>query len=90
MVSLGSLNATLAPLLLVWVGGACSALQSTAKRYDLHFRRRCPGMHFANALVFLVIARVLAVAEILPDPESEKDEISARIGLVAYVFPRYL
>lgn len=45
-------------------------------------RRVCPGIHFANALIFLTVARAIALLEIRP-LEGETLPIEFSAGLVS-------
>ncbi|KAJ7127113.1 cytochrome P450 [Mycena epipterygia] len=47
-------------------------------------RRRCPGLHFANAYLYLVVARTLAMFKMVPDSEkSGLAPIEFGLGLVS-------
>ncbi|KAK7461270.1 hypothetical protein VKT23_008445 [Stygiomarasmius scandens] len=48
-------------------------------------RRRCPGTHFANAYLFLVLSRMISCFEILPGDDLKRP-IDFGLGLVSYVF----
>ncbi|KAI5992477.1 cytochrome P450 [Pisolithus albus] len=54
------------------------------RRFTFGFgRRACPGVHFANAHTFLVIARVLALFRILPPINSDGTEQIPTVGFTS-------
>ncbi|TBU28072.1 cytochrome P450 [Dichomitus squalens] len=51
-------------------------------------RRLCPGMHLANAYLFLVVARTIAIFELLPPIEdgiTKMPPLDFAVGLLSYV-----
>ncbi|KAJ7223155.1 cytochrome P450 [Mycena pura] len=55
-------------------------------------RRRCPGLHFANAYLYLVVARTLALFKLVP-PDGDYQAlppIEFMLGLISSVFALFM
>lgn len=50
-------------------------------------RRRCPGLHFADLYIYLLVSRVLTLFEIAPCLEDNKPVLKFTPGLVAFPKP---
>lgn len=61
-----------------------SAHQSDFRKRDHHTygfgRRLCPGIHVAEASLFIIVARVLWAFEITPEPDFKPLEMADRYG----------